>query len=153
MRRPSPQDLLREFASLNRHRKGDGISPLELQRWKDLHRQLTEAFPDRPPLGMGGPVHVRVKFQSESELRSSIMANVRPIGLFVHTPFAPDAGFVFTLHVLVKQTGESYEGEVKVVSNNVGPDFSTASLGMGVRFTKSESTLRAALDRIYRPAA
>jgi hypothetical protein len=149
MARPNPQDLLREFAGLNRRRKSEGISPLELQRWSDLQQQLARAFPARAPLSTGGLVRVRVEFHAEQELREAIMVNVRPIGLFVHTPFAPEAGYVFALRVFVKETGESYDGEVKVISNNVGPDFSTASLGMGLRFTKAESTLRTALDRIY----
>jgi hypothetical protein len=35
-----------------------------------------------------------------------------------------------------------------VVSNNVGPGFSTAMLGMGLRFTERKSDLRAALERL-----
>jgi hypothetical protein len=151
MARPNPQDLLREFAGLNRRRRGEGISPLELQRWSDLHRQLARAFPDRPPLGTGGTVRVRVEYPNEAELREAIMVNVRPMGLFVHTPFAPEAGYEFTLCVFVKETGQTYDGSVTVVSKNIGPDFSTESLGMGLRSTKSDSTLQAALDRLYGP--
>ena len=81
------------------------------------------------------------------------MANVRPIGLFVSTPFAAEAGTRFDLHVLVKATGDEFESPVVVVSNNVGPDFSTADLGMGLRFNAPASTLRAALEDLYGPCA
>ncbi len=148
MTRPDPQELLREFAALNRRRRDEGISPLELQRWQDLHRQLQRAFPGRPPLATGGRVRVRIELNGEEELRDSIMTNMRPVGLFVHTPFAPEAGYRFSLRVFVKASGETWDGDVEVVSHNVGPDFSTASLGMGLRFTKSESTLAAALERL-----
>lgn len=151
MPQPSPQDLLREYAQLNRRRKGDGISPLELQRWSDLQGQLERAFPGRPPLGTGGTTRVRVEFASVEELRGAIMANVRPIGLFVNTPFAPETGTEFALRVFVKETQRSFDAAVVVISNNVGPDFSTAALGMGLRFSATQSTLRAELDRLYGP--
>ena len=49
----------------------------------------------------------------------------------------------------MKETGDEYVGPVKVVSNNVGPDFSTRDLGMGVRFDSPECPLRAALEALY----
>ena len=49
---------------------------------------------------------------------------------------------------LIKESGVEYRGQVEVVSNNVGPDFSTANLGMGLRFTKSSSELRSLLDHL-----
>ena len=44
---PSPQDLLREFARLNRLRRDAGVTPLEFQRWLDL-RQKLEKDPAKP---------------------------------------------------------------------------------------------------------
>ncbi len=77
------------------------------------------------------------------------MANLRPIGLFVPTPFAAEPGTKFELRVTVGETGESYAGPVVVASNNVGPGFSTQSLGMGVRFTTADCALRQALEALY----
>ena len=148
---PSPQDLLREFARLNRLRKDEGVTPLELQRWLDLRQKLEKAFPGRPPPG-GGPIRVRVEFETRRNLAQSIMAEVRPIGLFLPTPFTCDPGTHFDLRVVVAETGDSYDGPVVVVSNNVGPGYSTQSLGMGVRFDAADCALRRALDELYGPS-
>ena len=77
------------------------------------------------------------------------MANVRPIGLFVPTPFAAEPGTKFELRVTVEETGDAYDSPVVVVSNNVGPGFSTQSLGMGVRFATGDCALRRALEVLY----
>ncbi len=49
----------------------------------------------------------------------------------------------------MKATGEQCAGPVVVVSNNVGPDFSTRDLGMGVRFDSGNSPLREALEALF----
>lgn len=144
----SPQELLREFARLNRRRKGDGITPLELLRWLDLRRQLEKQFPGRPPPD-GGRTRVVVEFESREALRRSIMVNVRPIGLFVPTAFAAEPGTRFELRVLVVDSGDVYDSPVVVVSNNVGPDFSTRDLGMGLRFASERCPLRTALEQLH----
>ena len=127
------QDLLREYALLNRKRKDAGVSPLEYLRWQDVKQKLEKAFPGRPAPGGGGPARVLLEFASKRELVPDVMRNVKPIGLFVHTPFAPQPGERFELRLRV--AGECHGGTVIVVSNNVGPDFSTASMGMGLRVT------------------
>lgn len=143
-----PQDLLREYALINRKRKDCGISPLEYQRWLDLRRQLERAFPDRPPLAAGGETRLRVEFSTLKKLADAVMWNVRPVGLFVHTPFAPDHGTRLVLILVIEETGETHETPVIVVSNNVGPEFSTTSLGMGLRFTSQASPLSARLEEV-----
>ncbi len=145
---PSPQDLLREFAQLNRRRKESGITPLELQRWLDLRRKLEKQFPGRPPPG-GGRTRVLVEFETRRALRRAIMAKLRPIGLFVPTPFAAEPGTKFELRVTVEETGDVYDSPVVVISSNVGPDLSTQSLGMGVRFARADCALRRALVALY----
>jgi hypothetical protein len=147
---PSPQDLLREFARLNARRKDAGVTPLELQRWLDLRQKLEKAFPGRPPPG-GGVTRVRVEFETRRRLSQAIMAEVRPIGLFLPTPFTCDPGTRFDLRVFVEETGDSYQGPVVVVSNNVGPGYSTGALGMGVRFDAPDCSLRRALDELFEP--
>ncbi len=146
---PSPQDLLREYVGLNRRRVAEGITPLEYQRWLDLGEQLARSFPNHPRLGPRGETRIRTKYRTRCELRESIMSNVRPIGLFVNTPFAADAGTEFELVVHLEESGEIWHGRVVVVSNNVGPGFTTASLGMGVRFRTARCELRAAVDAIW----
>jgi hypothetical protein len=145
---PSAQDLLREFARLNRRRKDSGVTPLELQRWLDLRGKLEKAFPGRPPPD-GGRTLVRVEFETCRCLSQAIMAEVRPVGLFLPTPFTCDPGTRFELKVVVMETGEAYESPVVVVSNNVGPGFSTGALGMGVRLEAADCPLRRALEALY----
>ena len=76
------------------------------------------------------------------------MRNLRPIGIFVATPFAPEQGTKFALRVRVEETRERFESEVEVVSHNVGPGFSTADLGMGLRFAQTCCELRCVLDEL-----
>lgn len=144
----NPQDLLREFVELSKKRVGTGVTPLEYQRWLDLGQQLERAFPNHPPLGQRGETRMLVEFKNRDRLAESVMMNVRPIGLFIDTPFAPESGTRLTLLVLVEDTGEVFRSRVVVVSNNVGPGFSTRSLGMGVRFSNSECELRAVLNEL-----
>ena len=148
MANPSPQTLLREFARLNRQRKSEGLTTLELQRWLDLCAKLEKAFPGRPP-PTAGRLWVRVEFETPAALRRAIMAELRPIGLFLPTAFTCEPGTRFDLRVRVEQTGEVYESPVVVASNNVGPGFSTDALGMGVRFDAPESSLRTALEELF----
>ena len=144
----TPQDLLREYAHINCKRKSCGISALEYQRWLDLRQQLERAFPDRPPLGTGGETRLRVEFSTLKKLADAVMWNVRPVWLFVHTPFAPDNGTRLVLILVIEETGETHETPVVVVSNNVGPEFSTADLGMGLRFTSQDTGLPARLEEL-----
>lgn len=130
-----PQQLLREYAFLNRKRKGEGVTPLEYQRWLAVREQLERTFPERPAPGGGGPVRMRLDYATAAVLVASVMWNVRPIGLFVHTPFAPEEGTELDARICVKETGEEFGGAAVVVSNNLGPGFSTDALGMGLRFT------------------
>ena len=142
------QDLLREYAQINRRRKSCGISPLEYQRWLDLRQQLEQAFPNRPALGTGGTTRLRVEFSRLEKLANSVMWNVKPVGLFVNTPFAPNIGTLFVMILVVKETGETYETPAVVVSSNVGPDFSTAALGMGLRLTVQDCGLFSRLEEL-----
>jgi Tfp pilus assembly protein PilZ len=143
-----PQDLLREFAQLNGKRTGEGVTPLEYLRWLDLGERLARMFPDRPPVGRRGPTRVVVEFATRERIKEAVMFNVRPIGLFINTPFAPETGTDFELRVRLLETGEEFSSPVEVVSENVGPQFSTDRLGMGVRFTTAENDLRSFLDAL-----
>lgn len=146
---PSAQDLLREYAALNRKRAEDGVSPLEYQRWLDLGHQLDRLFPQRPLRRHPGRVRLRVEFESPSTLRAAVMREMRPVGVFVFTPFAAEVGTRFDLALHVRETGESGSGEVEVASTNLGPGFSTNALGMGLRLRGSGGSMRALLEKLF----
>ena len=143
----SAQEILREVVGLNKRRTGEGLTPLEYQRWLDVSAQLRKAFPNHPPLGRGETC-LRIEYRDLEDLHSWVMLNIHPIGIFVNTPFAPEVGSRFRILATIKETGKQYESWVEVVSNNVGPDYSTAHLGMGLRFTRSSCELRSLLDEL-----
>jgi Tfp pilus assembly protein PilZ len=145
---PSPQDLLREYVDLNNRRAGAGITPLEYQRWLDLGQQLGKAFPGHPPLGQRGETRIVVEFKDREHLEKAVMMNIRPVGLFVNTPFAPNRGTKLDLRVHVEETGEVFNSRVVVVSIDVGAEFSTAVQGMGLKFRDANCELRAVLDEL-----
>jgi Tfp pilus assembly protein PilZ len=145
---PSPQDLLREYVDLNKRRVSAGITLLEYQRWLDLGQQLAKTFPDHPPLGQRGETRIVVGFKDREHLEKAVMMNMRPVGLFVNTPFAPDRGTELDLRVHVEETGEVFNSRVVVVSINVGVGFSTAVHGIGLKFCRPDCELRAVLDEL-----
>ena len=145
---PLDQDLLREYAGINRRRKSEGITPLEYQRWLDLAMQLEAAFPDRPVPGSGGSTCIAIEFATEESLTSAIMLEIKPVGLFVATPFAPEPGTRLKLRVHVKETRERFSSPIVVASNNIGPGYSTQALGMGLRFTARRCDLRQKLESL-----
>ncbi len=142
------QSTLREVVALNKRRTTKGITPLEYQRWLDLSAKLRNEFPDHPPLGGRGETLIRVDFPSLDRLHDAAMFNIRPIGIYLDTPFAADVGTKLGLVVFIRESSEEFRGRVEVVSNNVGPDFSTANLGMGMKFTEKNCALREVLDRL-----
>jgi Tfp pilus assembly protein PilZ len=93
-----------------------------------------------------------VEYKNPSHLAASIMRDVRPVGMFVDTPFAPEHGTQLLLRVAITSTDETYASPVVVVSNHVGPDFSTDALGMGVRFRSAACQLRTLLEQLDRAA-
>ena len=148
-----PQDLLREYVSLDRKRAGTGVTPIEYQRWLDLGQRLDQLFPERPRREARAKTVMLVGVEREAQLHDAVMMNIHPIGLFIDTPFAPEPGTRLDLRVCVKETGAVLESPVVVVSNGVGPGFSTEVLGMGVRFTQERCSLRTLLDTLCGTAA
>lgn len=146
---PGAQDVLREIVALNKRRTNEGIAPIEYQRWLDLSAQLKRQFPGHPPLGGRGETQIPVEFEDFDSLLDTAMYNIQPIGIFLNTPFAADVGIKLGLVVFVKESGREYRGRVAVVSNNVGPDFSTIHLGMGLKFVEQKSDLRALMERLH----
>jgi hypothetical protein len=146
---PAAQDVLRELIALNKRRTGEGIGPIEYQRWLDLAAQLKRQFPRHPPLGGRGETQIRVEFQDSVSLLDAAMFNVKPVGIYLSTPFAAEVGVRFGLVVFVKQTGGTFRGRVEVISNNIGPDYSTVHLGMGMKFVEQHCELSQLLEDLH----
>jgi hypothetical protein len=126
--------------ALDKRRTAEGITPLEYRALLDLSARLRKQFP-KHPVGRCGETLVRVEFFDLEELRSCTMFDVKPIGVYLSTPFAATVGTKFTLVAAVKKTTDESRCRVEVVSNNVGPDFSAASLGMGLKSLERDCEL------------
>ena len=147
----SLQELFREYAQLERRRTGDGVTPLEYQRWLDLGRRLRGAFSSRtlPGARGGAPrgaTRMKVEYASPAALRDALMKNLAGRGIFVATPFAPETGTRFEICIHVGSLGRALRAPAEVVSTNIRGDYSTKSLGMGVRLLAVGEELRRLLD-------
>ena len=150
--------LMREYGTLERRRLGEGIDPLEYQRWLDLKRQIGRNF-GRGAGGAGGvsedrnrPTRLRVVYKSREALLAAIVENIRPAGFFVPTPFAADVGTRFLLRIRLENEGETADVPAVVVTSIVesAHTLSTMSMGMGVKIDKPTKSQRAAIGRFFR---
>jgi hypothetical protein len=78
--------LMREFGGLERKRLGEGITPLEYQRWLDLKGRIGKSFAKSRQAGlqaMGGrdgkerPTRMLVEYRNREHLLDSIVSNIK----------------------------------------------------------------------------
>jgi len=150
------QLYFREFMHLDRKRIGEGLTPLEYQRWRALSFELGTRFSKGPPKSgserresVRVPTRLKVSFESPDAVSQALMTNLSRGGLFVNTAFPAEPGTRLELKLLIESTGETLQVPVEVVSNNVGEGFMTGQLGMGVRFLPMPHDLRKQLDDFY----
>ncbi len=150
------QLLFREYMHLDRKRTGDGLTPLEYQRWRALSRELGKRFSKGPPKGgaerrdsVRVPTRLKVSFASPDAVSQAWMTNISRGGLFINTAFPAETGTRLDLELRIESTAETLRVPVEVVSSNVGDAFNTGELGMGVRFMPMPDGLRKKLDDFY----
>jgi Tfp pilus assembly protein PilZ len=148
--------LLREFRLLESKRSEEGVTPDEYRRWHELKERLAYQIPQgkRPPGGerrqhVRIPSRIVVEFASSEDLKHAVIRNVSRGGLFISTSFVPEIGTQLVVLLSVGSEGEKVEIPCEVVSKNVGSDFTTQSLGMGVRFGALSDPQREAVDRLF----
>ena len=148
--------LFREYIHLERKRTGEGLSPLELQRWTALKRVLGKEFSpglsDEKADQRGSvriPTRLAVAFRNLGELQSSLMTNLSRGGLFVATEQPAAIGTRLDLQLHVEETGEKIDVPTEVVSHDVGPNFSSGERGMGLRFLEMKPETQRAIDELY----
>lgn len=147
-------DLFREYVHLDRKRRGDGVSPAEFERWKQLKAKLASTFGKGPVNedrrdSLRVPTRMKVSFGSQEGLKQALMTNLSRGGLFLNTAFPQPAGTRFELRLELRGSGETLELPVQVVSTNVGPGFDTGAMGMGLRILSVSPEVRKRLDDLY----
>jgi uncharacterized protein (TIGR02266 family) len=147
--------LLRECKLLDRKRTKAGLTPREHERWLDLKDLLGAKL---APGARERRVHHRVttrvnaSFETPQALREAIISNISPGGLFLNTFHPAEIGTKLKLSLRVESTGARVDVPCIVVSQNVGSNFSTDQMGMGLRFSELGANQRAAVTELYEEA-
>lgn len=148
--------LFREYMQLEKKRIGQGVTPLEFQRWLDVKKTLKKHFKTGPHSERRTSTRVNtrlaVEFPSEENFRDAAIRNVSRGGLFIATAFPAAVGTEFVLRIHIESSGKLLEVPVSVVSNNLGDGRSTGAAGMGVRFGNLTEEQRSELDAVYEQA-
>jgi Tfp pilus assembly protein PilZ len=152
--------LMREFGALERRRLGEGVTPLEYQRWLDLKSRIGRRFARSREAGLsalgGGsgrprPSRLLVRYRSRDHLIDSILSNVRPAGFFVPTPFAAEVGTEFLVRITLEQEGDSADVPAVVVTSITqgAHTLSTLSMGMGLKILKPGRGEAAGISKLF----
>jgi uncharacterized protein (TIGR02266 family) len=148
--------LFRQFIHLERKREGEGLSPLELQRWTALKRMLGKEF--SPGLSdqradqrtsVRIPTRLAVTFRDLGELQRCLMTNLSRGGVFVATERPAEIGTRLELQIHVEETDAWIEAPAEVVTCDVGPGFASDERGMGLRFLELKPETQRAIEELY----
>lgn len=156
--------LMREFGTLERQRLHAGVTPLEYQRWLDLKGKIGKSFAKTRRAGLeraGGEssnesagarlTRLVLEYRSRDELLDSVVDHIRPVGLFVPTPFAAEVGTNFLARVTLELEGDSADLPVCVVTSisEGAQTLSTMSMGMGVKLLKPNRAQAAGVSKLF----
>jgi len=149
--------MLREFAQLEKKRGADGLSLRELERWTALDNALRNEF--KKGDGAGAPDERRasrrvatllsVRFQSLGEARHSLMTNVSKGGVFIYTEHPAEIGTRVDLTIRIDENDSQFVVPAEVVTQNMAPDMSSTSQGMGLRFLDLDEKTRKMVNALY----
>jgi hypothetical protein len=155
--------LMREYGGLERKRVGEGVTPLEYQRWLDLRAKIGSNV-ERPPSqtpevyerrrAERRPTRLLAVYESRNALIDAIITNISPAGLFLATPFTAPVGTKLLVRVHLEKTGEDVEIPCTVVTS-IGENIHTlgsTNMGMGLKFDKLDATQAAAVSEIFEGA-
>ena len=148
----------RAFVFLDRKQAREGLSPVELQRWmalkRELSRELSGDADDRrvnQRASLRVPAKLRVSFASLGELGQALITNLSRGGVFVATDQLLEIGSRVLLRLHVDDPGRDVEVQAEVVSQNLGPR-GDSRRGIGLRFVDAEPAVRKELDALYERA-
>ncbi len=151
---------IHEFRYLNRRRLF-GSPPLavsELERWGELRDLLgahfglvgdAEARDQRQHLRI--PTHLKVVFESDSELREAVLTNISEGGLFIATERPLDVASPLQLMIDAGACHGTISVRARVVWRRSAASGEAA--GMGLRFEDLDDRQRASVDRLIESVA
>jgi len=152
--------LMREFGSLERKRLGEGVTPVEYQRWLDLKTQIGKNVAKRPAPASKSYERRRAErrqtrllaaFESRDALIDAIITNISSAGLFLSTPFTAAVGTSLLIRVSLASSSEAIDIPCTVVTS-IGEGAHTLAsteLGMGLKFEKLTAEQAAAVSEIF----
>ncbi len=155
--------LMREYGSLERKRIGEGVTPLEYQRWLDLRDRIgknVEKKPSKPPevherrRGERRTTRLLAVYESRDELINAIITNISPAGLFLSTAFTAPVGTRLLVRVHLSRSDEDVEIPCTVVTS-IGDNVHTlgsTDMGMGLKFEQLDAVQAAAISDIFEGA-
>jgi len=164
--RPKMQKLLplmREYGGLERKRLGEGVTPLEYQRWLDLKGQIGGSIekrdaPSSDPIERRRSERRRTRmlavFESRNALRDAMVTNISAGGLFLATPFAAEVGTSLIVSVRLERSGETVDIPCTVVTS-IGQGahtLATIEMGMGLKFDRLSEAQAAVVSEIFEGA-
>ena len=133
--------LLRAYLALDKRRRADGLSPIDMARWAQFKGALNRHFqPDlneqhaRSRESVRVPLDLNVNFESRGEIRKCLMKNLSAGGIFVATESPLPLGTPFNVRIRIERTGEEIELPGEVVSVGASANLSEEKHGMGIRF-------------------
>lgn len=152
--------LMREFGGLERRRLGEGVTPLEFQRWLDLKGQIGRSFEKSRKAGlsaMGGeggkerPTKLLIEYKSREHLLESIVTNLQPAGFFVATPFAAEVGVEFVARITLQHEGDTADVPAVVATSITqgAHTLSTMSMGMSLKILRPNRSQGAGISKLF----
>jgi uncharacterized protein (TIGR02266 family) len=149
--------MLREYARLEKKRGAEGLSLRELQRWnvlddalrKEFKKEGADAAPDERRTSRRVATLLSVHFQSLGEARHSLMTNFSKGGVFIYTETPAAIGTRVELKIRIDESNSEIVVPAEVVTQNMAPDMSSTSKGMGLRFLDMDEKTRKMVNALY----
>lgn len=147
---------LREYLALERRAHAEGIDVAQLERWRQLKRQIEKRLGTRPaPPGAEQrrsvriPLSLKVVFSTREELSTSLLQNLSRGGFYIETKEPLPIGTIFSTRIKIEEWKLEVNPSVRVVSSHASRDLASASGGMGVAFHELCEADQRTVDAIY----
>ena len=147
-------EQLKRYLRLDRKHLSLGLSDDDLTELKSLKsilaRHLGVTVPElAADESLVVPVRIKVFFTTMEMEQESLMTSFSRSGAFINTAFVPEIGIEVPLRICDEESNIDVSLRSKVLSNNLGEEFSVHGFGMAVRFIDLEMEQRQKLNELY----